>query len=1629
MYTLYLNLQIRSSSGITLSHVSTSPKAPPRRNKTAFSRFITSLNLTDKYPQKLQLINALSIRMELLNTKSMPNEIQVFPYLVLQKIMMYDNYRPLCKLMSTNNSQFRIHPVDILLALLHCSDDILRQDLLSRLHICKLAIPFLLTDHNNKTITLLLWAMRSIVCEWKCKEMEDFISRQCSIVDYKGPIVSFLRVGNAKSPKHFSKSRIINAVIGDQNYFFHWNNPGGSFQRNFVDGLVELSCYLPSGKDNDNFPDAVIFLNLRGEGCDHTMQLDFLKKISFIIFVVLLEESLDDSLIELMQELANVQGGLVIIFPDYEHTCTLPKSKSLLNTISAKHISTLIIEDMNEDEVKSHIQKIISKKMSKPHPFAFKAISECSTIAHEIGIRIDEDNIDCKEGKILANDMIKVLNDVVPASDAKARMLPLQGPELWHKWAKYEKESFQKPNKEKVTVPFFNKTVEDKKIKIRQKQRDHTKKLTPLMHLFTNSLKTCKTSARIYVLQWLKLLLDDRSRKILPEMRAEYERIRTDLMKLKEEGNSVAVKSLVNDLKKQNRLLIEGSLGLEHLFREVGQMYEAVKDLNKQPHAFDYYPKMMVYLLNQGYSIELMDGDASHVPVTWVSAVLEELKSFYKRNKLFVISVLGIQSTGKSTLLNTMFGLQFNVSAGRCTRGAFMQLLPVEYHSDSFQNSIMCDYVLIIDTEGLRAPELYSNESYLHDNELATFVIGLADVAIINIYGESPGDLNDILQTAVHAFIRMKNVSVNLNCHFVHQNVTALLVDSKIKFGQQAFQDKLDEMTKYAAIAEHCESKYRKFQDVIKFEGATDITYFPGLWKGDPPMAPVNSGYSDKALQVKSALMKLANFKMKENSSFDNFQLLLDQLWCAVCRENYIFSFKNTKEIVAYNELDKAFSQWSWMLNEKMVEWNNNTGNAISNCALDRISITVATCLKKADNMLQEFYVKLTKEMKVFFEESEHSDTLAQWKHRYITRLEHLKEDCKDEAKKHCEVLKLERESRVKLEALKEDYRKQVLDHIQQLATHAKENQKVLTQPELERKFDEKWQDWINEFSTEEYQNMYISNDGIEAEISNVLHSLLARHNLLISKLQKTALSKPGEHDVPVTINPNSHLKSYEANTEHPAENTSKIKKFTTFLNFGKDKSKKENDNTKIKDAQKKTDGFFATATSGFSKIKKKNFDKKIAFTSLKKFIDEIESYNEKNDYMFTSEYIVDMAIAFASYMTTEYINLMDEVRKDNNPMEHIKRLRKTYLNTFLVQYKEVCGDEIAAKNLCNLLSVAIEAAVIQILPTKIAVHMKNKNISFCQKIAFKVKVLKDLAEEKKFELFKTYLVDIKRSFLSWVERYVKEFCTENNKKNLKTIVKSIVHVIIEKIGASVKHSDETIPMKQWLQQFHQNLNETMTINLSEMEDIIAANKVQNSSKLFVSTLSEQLLKQEDKTIKAIVDPAADSKFSDITKWSTSPHITLCDSLIGCTAQCPFCGEQCELTDPNHLACGKKHFMHIHRPVGLGKYTWHESQELVLDICTYSIDPESGHKFKNRDTNNEWVEMKDYQTIYKDWYISNMSPKEAPRYWQWFISHYLKDITEWVGASSSSSSISEHNWGAVTQKMAVASLHKVYKMT
>lgn len=182
--------------------------------------------------------------------------------------------------------------------------------------------------------------------------------------------------------------------------------------------------------------------------------------------------------------------------------------------------------------------------------------------------------------------------------------------------------------------------------------------------------------------------------------------------------------------------LTDASFGLEHLYREMEQIYEAVSSSEtkdaKLEELKEQLSRIIARMLLHGVPFEIMNGDTASVPITWIEAVLMNLKDIIGDKKVLTISVLGVQG---STLLSTMFGLQFDVSSRPCTRGVFMHLVPVDDTNFPFE------WILVIYTDGLRALEPGLPE-YKQNNELATFVIDISYITIVNTKGEYTNEVN-----------------------------------------------------------------------------------------------------------------------------------------------------------------------------------------------------------------------------------------------------------------------------------------------------------------------------------------------------------------------------------------------------------------------------------------------------------------------------------------------------------------------------------------------------------------------------------------------------------------------------------------------------------------------------------------------------------------------------------------------------------------------------------------------------------------------------------------------------------------------------------------------------------------------
>uniref|UniRef100_A0A9J8C9Y4 VLIG-type G domain-containing protein n=1 Tax=Cyprinus carpio carpio TaxID=630221 RepID=A0A9J8C9Y4_CYPCA len=311
-----------------------------------------------------------------------------------------------------------------------------------------------------------------------------------------------------------------------------------------------------------------------------------------------------------------------------------------------------------------------------------------------------------------------------------------------------------------------------------------------------------------------------------------------------------------------DKKISDSSLGVEHFIREMSQLYEAAVLLPENAlyqKQLEHLPKLCAQLLLDGFSLELVDGDSSNIPEKWITSVFSELNTLVEpKNKIMVVTVLGVQSSGKSTLLNTMFGVQFAVSSGRCTRGAFIQLIKV---TEERKAELHCDYIVIIDTEGLKSPELAQlDNSYEHDNELATLVVGLSDVTIVNIAMENSTEMKDILQIIVHAFLRMEEIGKKHTCLFVHQNVADVSAHVSNMRDRKFLLEQLDEMTQAAAKMEN-KLEFKKFTDLMNYDTETGDHYIPGLWHGNPPMAPVSIGYSESSTE--GLIERLVHFQNK----------------------------------------------------------------------------------------------------------------------------------------------------------------------------------------------------------------------------------------------------------------------------------------------------------------------------------------------------------------------------------------------------------------------------------------------------------------------------------------------------------------------------------------------------------------------------------------------------------------------------------------------------------------------------------------------------------------------------------------------------------------------------------------------
>ena len=1056
-----------------------------------------------------------------------------------------------------------------------------------------------------------------------------------------------------------------------------------------------------------------------------------------------------------------------------------------------------------------------------------------------------------------------------------------------------------------------------------------------------------------------------------------------------------------------------------------------------------------------------MDGDAAHVPLQWVMDVLKEARKKLSNPKLFVLSVLGVQSSGKSTMLNTIFGMQFNVSAGRCTRGAFMQLLQLD---DDLKKKTKCSYVLIVDTEGLRGPEINAITMQKHDNELATFVIGLANMTLINIYGEITGDMDDILQTSVHAFIRMSEVKIYPSCKFVHQNAG---MNINCEVGRAKLTEKLDKFAA-AAAREEGNQHVNSFKDVINFNDTKDFHYFPGLWKGEPPMAPVDHGYSEAAQVMKQQVIDILEI-FKGGILLSDFCTRLSDLWKGLLKENFVFSFRNTMEITYYNELETSYQKWEWEFQESMIQWQQTADNKIETEPIETLNQMVKVKLIDLQNHVVKEYKSIKCEMDEYCAKDE---ILPEWKKKFYGQLDDLKTNLKKEAESRCQELKQNKMTITELEKKKREYTALVTSKVQEHIEDKKREQKLL-QKNLTKKCLEPTQ--LSNLVEKKlfvpqkiymYKEKNILNQKEVDQISLIvqqygdkltekgLQRILVGNILKIEQINKILELNQGEVELMHKFNefwsecisklpPPHHSSSSKVrdevenslikhvgdkgnsqivamlqnDTEEKQVSSNVIIKFAKnvlgWFNSSQPQLNFDEEMKKLKDdVIREVD----TCMQNFHKLKT---DFNPAHTAiLLKAVDKVIDTNQLPHLLSKDKYSIYCTVC--DHAVKMFEEMADTYHKQNDPRLYLeKNVRGPLFTKFKNTYQQIQAEKGISDTTCAYLEEPIKAQVRKYLSVEMVSQMKSSNYRFfSDKAALKVKVLRDLYVEDNFQSYLNYLINVKNYLQDKLKSYTIAFCSEKSPDNSCT---RLLDMAKQKASQLIKAVEDivtkltTTNIQKFLEEFNDRARVVIGATLSP-KDILSEYDPLESVNL--TNLKENILSRLKHLKVRLHDSLSNITCKEEMKhWEKKPH-DLLQNIIGCTEQCPFCGEQCDLKQPDHDC---DHSVEIHRVDCLKGYKWKDTRVMTTDFCQVNVSSDMSFAFGGK-----FHPYKDYKTIYPKWGITPDKSCEASLYWKSFVGKYYKEIAEVYNAKPADV---PKQWSHIEWTEIEQNLHSLYNLS
>ncbi|XP_060600291.1 interferon-induced very large GTPase 1-like [Ruditapes philippinarum] len=1072
-------------------------------------------------------------------------------------------------------------------------------------------------------------------------------------------------------------------------------------------------------------------------------------------------------------------------------------------------------------------------------------------------------------------------------------------------------------------------------------------------------------------------------------------------------------------------------LEIEHLFREIAHICDSIEISGTSSESIDFphvneLVDVVSSLMVQGYSFELLDAEHFFIPTEWIKLILSEVNRKINEKQLLVLSVLGVQSSGKSTLLNTMFGFQFPTSCGRCTRGIHMRLVPLVKRKNEL-STVPFDYILVIDTEGIRAPECLDTQEtyYQRDNKLSTIIVGLGDVTILNVMGESISEMHDILQILAHAFLRLKlannSLDIRKSCFLIHQNVSEMQAPMKLKAGLTHALQILDKATKEAAEFEGI-SDITTFHDVIKFERESNVFYFPNLWHGNPPMASINRMYCDRVNVLTTRLFKESlHDRGKSFKTLEDIATHVHDLWKGVLAENFIFSFRNNIEKKAYIEMEKFIRDTFWLLESSFDDESlQMVQKRFSKCDdHDSLKRTLEEIPLSIKELISKHKQKAFDKMEVFFQGNKYKEMLVRWKEQSLNRLDMFCKIIDDNRNMEIATLYKKRKVDIMITMMCIKHKDQLRRKSLELANELRASGTTIDKNEKIARFEHIWETIVTESLS--FVKTQPEKSSLRDDCIFFLHNVFGSQSALLNRFLKGDTFDEG-HEL-------KHLSGSFVKTEIDISDISMSKK-KIVKSKKNEKNSSEKFEEKLKLVQCATENLFLTIDTRVELTCQRNEiitnrDLKQVLNDTFKSVKEI-STNQSHHFTMKITYQIKVLVHVSKYLCRRFEAENIEHLQSHSITARLDTYRKQMQERFFAYLEERKAEDTAVCLMHGMIENLLSENIKENLTRKVKFVLKFTLPQL--KYDLLIAILTELMENDDFDQFKSYILSPKDHAYLWVNQKAKRFLFSQSTVMYSGVAEREITNLFQVIEHNLKKSttnfqDNKATIENWIETF-KSLNDTFTFPNDCFNNV--AREFENLECIQIVDFVNKIIDKLDQTKASLIDMYRNVTEETIRWNGCNPVDKLFEDIWGCSEQCMFCGEPC-IKSKQHDTC---HMCLQHRPLGISGVFDEGTGDIFLTSCHVNVTGDGNvpctfinfrcNPQKRNDCKDKRHKFQDYKSIVSTWDIEPVRLMEdCSLFWMWFMGKYKQQLGEYYHINTENI---PSTWNEIQEKRALDSL-------